>query len=68
MSRHAHPDLHEPMSSEWDDVDDWRRCGTCGEDLMDLFACPDAPLADCGCPCYLVNNGEHYAGACAVFA
>jgi hypothetical protein len=52
--------LHEPVNADAKDADDWRVCGTCGRDLYDISVCPDAPLADCGCPQYLVNAGEHW--------
>lgn len=50
--------LHAPVYSRDRDGDDVRVCGTCGVDLRNLFMCPDAPTAECGCPLYL-GAGEH---------
>lgn len=55
-------ELHEPVNAPFDSDDDWRECGTCGTDLYSLFMCPDAPMAECGCPVYAVRDGEHPSG------
>jgi hypothetical protein len=54
--------LHEPVNAGPFDADDYRVCGTCGTDLYSLVACPDAPVAECGCPLYVTNTGDHLGG------
>lgn len=51
--------LHRSISAGPDDEGDWRRCETCGTDTIALFMCPNAPTGRCGCPLYMIRDGEH---------
>lgn len=54
--------LHRTLSQSWPedpDKDDVVWCGTCGTDLRNLAFCPDVPTGRCGCPLFMIFDGEH---------
>lgn len=53
-------ELHRPKTIEGEgDDDDQIFCETCGTDLRSVAFCHNVPTGRCGCPLYMILDGEH---------